>query len=111
MYMSLIGLAYIIAILISRVIKKIFLAISLGFIGKNIPWLFLLLGFQFGRASFLPSSLLYWPGFIITIVVSLIINVIMSQKLQDPEYERTISDCNVAFSMSSVIGMVVRLIF
>ena len=111
MFMFFIGLAHIIAILISRVIKKIFLTVSLGFIGKNIPMLFWVLGFQFGRASFLPSTLSYWTGFIITIVISLIINVIMSQKLQDPNYERTISDCNVSFTMSSVIGMAVRLIF
>jgi hypothetical protein len=111
MYLFFIGLAHIISILISRVIKKIFLAISFGFIGKNISWLFLILGFQFGRAGFLPSSLVYWPGFIITIIMSLIINFFMSQKLQDPEYDRTISDCNVAFSMSSVVGMLYRLIF
>jgi vacuolar-type H+-ATPase subunit I/STV1 len=109
--MFIIGVAHIVAILFSRFIKRIFMAISFGFIGKNISWLFLVLGFQFGRGSFLHPSMSYWTGFITTIVISLIINLFMSQKLQEPDYERTISDCNVAFSMSSIVGMLIRLIF
>lgn len=105
------GLIHLALIIISRILKSILLKLTFGFIGNNISFLFLFLGYQFGKGNYLPASVSYWPGYIATMVLTFISIMFASWNSEKPEYDRTIADCGVAFTITGVIGMLIRLIF
>lgn len=111
MLMFYFGLCFLVLILLSRILKSLFLLISLGFIGNNISFLFLFMGYQFGKGNYLPSTYSYWPGYIGIMVLTLIIIAIAGRNSDKPYYDRTIADSGVAFTISSIIGMIIHQIF
>jgi hypothetical protein len=111
MMMFLMGLFILVLILSSRILKWIFLKLTFGLLGNKVSYMFLFFGYQFGKGNYLLPSNSYWPGYITIMILAFIIVMATSKNIEDPSADRTICDSAVAFNISGVVGLIIKLIF
>lgn len=108
-YSILVGFIFFIFILLSGWLRVLFSFISIYF-ASRIPFLYFILGISFGYGSFF-DKILYWPGFITCLTLTLILIVKTSKIDEDQGNYSTVSTCASGFLIGSLIGLVSSFIF
>jgi hypothetical protein len=104
-----VGFVFFIFILLSGWLRVLFSLISISF-GSRIPFLYFILGISFGYGSFF-DKILYWPGFITCLSLTLILIVKASKIDESQGYYSTVSTCASGFLIASLIGLISSFIF
>jgi hypothetical protein len=107
------GLTVGILVLMSGWIRFGLLFVTKGFIGNNIPWLYLIFGFYIGKGiSDDFSTFEYWITFISSMLSALVVNQVSAkhEMRSDGKYG-TVSTSGSMILVGGLIGMLFRLIF
>lgn len=107
------GLTVGILVLMSGWMRLGLLFVTKGFIGNNIPWLYLMFGFYIGKGildGF--STLEYWITFISSMLSALVVYQVSTKyEIQSDGNYGTVSTSGSMILVGGLIGMIYRLIF
>jgi hypothetical protein len=107
------GLTVGILVLMSGWFRLGLLFLTKGFIGDNIPWLYLILGVYIGKGiSDGFSTIEYWITFISSMLCALVVNQVSAKyEMKSDGNYGTVSTSGSMILVGGLIGMIYHLIF